>query len=133
MSPRTRESFWAFVGLGVLLAVPTARAHHSVAAGFDMERAVSVTGKIKSMEWTNPHAKLHVEVTDPDGTVQSWIAWFGSANNLFRLSWRATDLPVGATVTVGGFPARDGSNELYGGETTLPDGRQLFADPRSGR
>ena len=66
-------------------------------------------------------------VTGEDGATQSWTAWFTSANNLFRRGWRADDLPVGEIVMVSGFPARDGSSELYGGETTLPDGRTLFA------
>ena len=33
---------------------------------------------------------------------------------------------MGATITVSGFPARDGSYELYGGETRLADGTTLF-------
>jgi hypothetical protein len=37
-----------------------------------------------------------------------------------------TDLPVGQTITVTGFAARDGSPQTYGGETLLPDGRTLF-------
>lgn len=102
-------------------------AHHSVAAGFDMNDSTTVTGTITDMEWINPHARMFVAVEGPDGETQSWIAWFTSANNLFRRGWRAGDLPVGETVTVSGFPARDGSNEMYGGETTLPDGRVLFA------
>jgi hypothetical protein len=117
----------AALGAAAPLCAPAAYAHHSVASGFDMDRSVTVTGKITSMEFINPHARLLIEVEDENGQVQSWVAWFTSANNLFRRGWRATDLPVGETVTVSGFPARDGSNELYGGETRLPDGRTLFA------
>ncbi len=111
----------------VFLAMSAADGHHSVAAGFDMSESTTVTGTITSMEWINPHARMFVEVTGEDGATQSWTAWFTSANNLFRRGWRADDLPVGEVVTVSGFPARDGSSELYGGETTLPDGRTLFA------
>ena len=111
----------------VFLAMSAADGHHSVAAGFDMSNSTTVTGTITSMEWINPHARMFVEVRGEDGTSQSWSAWFPGANNLFRRGWRAEDLPVGEIVTVRGFPARDGSSELYGGETTLPDGRTLFA------
>ena len=111
----------------VFLTISAAYGHHSVAAGFDMRRSTTVTGTITSMEWINPHARMFVEVTGEDGSTQSWTAWFTSANNLFRRGWRADDLPVGELVTVSGFPARDGSSELYGGETTLADGRTLFA------
>ncbi len=111
----------------IFLAMSAADGHHSVAAGFDMSESTTVTGTITSMEWINPHARMFVEVTGEDGESQSWTAWFTSANNLFRRGWRADDLPVGEIVTVSGFPARDGSSELYGGETTLPDGRTLFS------
>jgi len=113
--------------LGVFLTVAVANGHHSVAAGFDMELSTTVTGTITEMEWINPHARMFFDVEGPDGEIESWTAWFTSANILFRRGWRADDLPVGETVTVSGFPARDGSSELYGGETTLFDGRVLFS------
>ena len=126
---RLRELVAGTVDFGtvILLSASAAHGHHSVAAGFDMRVSTMVTGTITSMEWINPHARMFVEVEGKDGETQSWTAWFTSANNLYRRGWRADDLPVGETVTVSGFPARDGSNELYGGDTTLPDGRILFA------
>lgn len=116
-----------------LLRLSAAAAHHSVAAGFDMSTEIAVTGTIKEMEFINPHARLFLEVTQENGEVRTWTAWFTSANNLFRRGWRATDLPVGATVTVTGFPARDGSSQTYGGETRLPDGRTLFGGNAPGQ
>jgi hypothetical protein len=104
-----------------------AHAHHSVAAGFDMQNSVTVTGTISEMEWINPHARMFFTVEPEGGETETWTVWFTSANILFRRGWRAGDLPIGDTVTVSGFPARDGSSELYGGETTLADGRTLFA------
>jgi hypothetical protein len=102
-------------------------AHHSIAAGFDMSRTVTVTGTIVKMEWRNPHARLSIEAKDPGGQLQSWEVWFSSANGLYRRGWRDDDLPVGAAVTVSGFQARDGSRQLYGGgQTKLSDGRVLF-------
>ena len=109
-----------------------AHAHHSVAAGYDMNTTVTVTGTITEMEFINPHARMFFEVEGENGEKQSWTVWFSSANNLFRRGWRADDLPVGATITVSGFPARDGSFELYGGDTELADGRTLFGGNRPG-
>ena len=105
--------------------------HHSVAVGFDMNTEFVLTGTIKGMDFINPHARMFFEV-DSESNAGTWTVWFSSANNLFRRGWRADDLPVGATVTVSGFPARDGSLEIYGGETTLPDGRVLFGGNRPG-
>jgi len=117
-----------FLGLA-----PRAGSHHSIAAGFDVNETVTVTGTIKEMDWTNPHARLYFDVEHESGEIQSWIVWFSSANNLYRRGWRDTDLPVGDTVTVSGFPARDGSKELYGGETKTADGRTLFGGSPTGR
>jgi hypothetical protein len=102
-------------------------AHHSIAAGFDMSRTVTVTGAIVKMEWRNPHARLSIDVKNQSGQAESWEVWFSSANGLYRRGWRDDDLPVGAAVTVSGFQARDGSRQLYGGgQTKLSDGRVLF-------
>ncbi len=122
--------------VGVILGPLSSHAHHGVATGFDMGTTVEVVGTIARMEWRNPHARLTVEAKDENGRVQEWSVWFGSANSLRRRGWRADDLPVGETVTVTGFQARDGSLQLYGGgQTTLPDGRRLFGGdaPREGQ
>ena len=120
------------MGIG-LTALPLAHAHHSVAAGFEMSTEISITGTIVSMEFINPHARLFLDVEDANGRVETWTAWFTSANNLMRRGWRPTDLPIGATVTVTGFPARDGSTQTYGGDTLLPDGRTLFGGNAPGQ
>ncbi len=112
--------------LGILLATVPVAAHHSVAAGFDMSKTTTVVGTITKMDWKNPHAVLTIDVKDERGQAQAWSIWFSSSNGMYRRGWRQTDLPVGATVTVTGFRARDGSNQIYGGETKLPDGRTLF-------
>ena len=121
-----KHMMMAMVAAGAMLFATGSHAHHSVAVGFDMERRVTVTGKIVDMEWINPHARMFFEVEGENGDMQTWIISFTSANNLFRRGWRSTHLPVGATITVSGFPARDGSSELYAGETRLADGTTLF-------
>ena len=98
-----------------------------------MNAEIEVKGVIKSMEFINPHARLFLEVEGEDGEIETWTAWFTSANNLMRRGWRDTDLPVGATVTITGFPARDGSHQTYGGETLLSDGRTLFGGNAPGQ
>jgi hypothetical protein len=123
----------AVVAASALSAPSEVRAHHSVAAGFDMDNSVTVVGTISRMEWRNPHARLSIDVKNAQGQMEEWDVWFGSANSLMRRGWRDGDLPVGATVTVTGFRARDGSRQIYGGgQTTLPDGRVLFGGDAPG-
>ena len=120
----------------VAIASVPVQTHHSVAAGFEMSKTVTVSGTVTKMEWRNPHARLSIDVKDDKGQVQNWDVWFSSANGLYRRGWRDDDLPVGAAVTVTGFQARDGSRQLYGGgQTRLSDGRVLFGgdNPEEGK
>jgi len=126
----------AGAAIGLLFGIAPSWAHHSVAAEFDMEKTTTVVGTIVKMEWRNPHARLSIQVKNQQAEVETWDVWFSSANGLYRRGWRDDDLPVGATVTVTGFRARDGSRQLYGGgETKLSDGRVLFGGdaPAEGR
>ena len=44
------------------LALPLA-AHHAFGGEFDANRPVLLKGKVVKVEWVNPHAWIHVEVT----------------------------------------------------------------------
>lgn len=111
-------------GVGLLVSSSLLHAHHSVAAGYDMDKTVTVSGTIAQMEWRSPHALLTVDVRDAQGQIQSWSVWFSSANGLYRRGWRQDDLPVGATVTVAGFQARDGSRQLLRRRPDTAGGRE---------
>jgi len=112
----------------IVLAIATAGAHHSLAAGFDVNKMVTLSGAITEMKWTNPHSWLSVDVKDDaTGEIQKWAIEFGSTNALIRNGWRRDDLPVGVTVTVTGYVARDGSKQISATGVKLPDGRTLFA------
>jgi hypothetical protein len=121
---------------GVMMAAACAApalAHHSIAAQFDMYKSNTVTGTIAKMDFQNPHSWLYVDVKDEKGTVQQWSIEFAAANALYRRGWRREDLPVGATLTVSGYPARDGSRMLGATDVKLADGRTLFAGSAPGR
>ena len=65
--------FISAAGLLVLAAGAPLAAHHSFAAEFDGSKPVTLKGTVTKMEWTNPHAWLHVDVKGPDGKVVSWM------------------------------------------------------------
>jgi outer membrane usher protein FimD/PapC len=84
------------------------------------------------MEWKNPHGWLHIDVKDAKGQVQRYDIEFSAANQLYRRGWRQDDLPAGASITVTGYVARDGSRTLTANEVTLADGRRLFGGAAPG-
>jgi len=111
----------------VVLSATTTVAHHSLAAGFDVNKMLTLSGAITEMKWTNPHSWLSIDVKNDAGEVEKWAVEFGSTNALLRNGWRRDDLPVGVVVTVTGYVARDGSKQISATGVKLPDGRTLFA------
>jgi hypothetical protein len=124
----TRRMWPGLVALAVAIAArPTISAHHSLAAEFETDRMVTITGVISEMKWTNPHAWLYIDVKDDKGQVRNWAVEFGSPNALYRRGWRQTDLPPKDTVTVTGYPSLDKALRISATDVKLPDGRTLFA------
>jgi hypothetical protein len=113
-------------GAGLLLAVGPVLAHHAFAGEFDVNRPLKFTGTVTKMEWINPHAWIHVDVKQPDGTIASWMCEAGTPNTLFRRGFTKESLAVGTEIIVDGYQAKDGTHRMNGRNVTLPDGKTLF-------
>jgi uncharacterized protein DUF6152 len=111
--------------LGVMLAAGSARAHHSFAAEYDAKKPATIRGTVTKIEWTNPHVRFYMDVTDPAGTV-NWEFTMGAVNGLLRRGWKKTMIKPGDTVTVDGYLARDGSHLANARIVTLSDGQKMF-------
>ena len=113
-------------GAGMMMAAAlSVSAHHSFSAEFDSTKPVTLEGKVVMMEWVNPHSWLHMDVTNPDGTVQRWKIEGGSPSVLFRKGWNRDSLPAGIKVKVVGFQAKDGSFRASSRDLQFPDGRRM--------
>lgn len=113
------------VGLGLILAAIPASAHHSFFAEFDSNKHVTLTGTVTKVEWENPHARFYLDVKDESGAMAHWEFQMGSINVLVRGGWTRNTLKTGDTVTVNGYPAKDGSRLANARVITLSDGRKL--------
>ena len=114
-------------GFGLLwVAVPVV-AHHAVGAEYDVNKQVKLTGTVTKIEWTNPHARIYLEVKDADGKVVNWDFELGPPNGLMRQGWRRDSLRAGHVVTVTGFLSKDQEHVANARSVNLPDGRAVLA------
>jgi hypothetical protein len=116
-----------------VLASAPLLAHHAFAAEFDNKKPVELKGRLIELEWVNPHAWIHMEVTDlSTGKVTKWECELGSPNILMRNGWRRDSLKKGDLITVTGSQAKDGSNLANARTVSLSDGRRIFNAGSSG-
>ena len=114
----------------LLLAAVPVLAHHSFPAEFDANQKVTLKGVVTKIDWTNPHVWLHMDVKQPDGTVQNWAFEAGTPNVLFRRGFTKQSLMPGTEVIVDGYQAKDGSRRANGRDLTFADGRLYCARHR---
>ncbi len=75
----------------------------------------------------NPHTWIYLDVKKDDGSVEAWAFEMGSPNRLDSLRLESGLAATGATVTIAGSRARDGSLKAAVDTVTLPDGNSCSA------
>jgi hypothetical protein len=109
-----------------LVAAPATAvlAHHS-AAQFDFQNPVNVTGVVKEARFSNPHARIILEVTD-DARGTRDIEFEGhSRNNMIRQGLMPDMMAVGDTITIRIAPMRDGADGGYVTALLTKDGKAI--------
>ena len=102
-------------------------AHHSFASEYTADKPLAMQGVVTLVEWTNPHARIYIDVVNDDNTVTNWNLELASPSALSRNGWTSRSLQVGDAVSITGFGARaDNTNRVNVKSITLPDGRSLF-------
>jgi hypothetical protein len=91
--------------LVLFLSVP-AFAHHGFDTEYDATKRVKLSGVVTQVAWTNPHMRVYVDVTGPDGKVTNWNLELTSPNTIRRRGWGPNDLKPGDKVTFEGYAGK---------------------------
>lgn len=117
--------------VGAVLMMPTVFGHHSL-RGYDQSAVVTVKGTISEIKWRNPHTRMTLRVTNPDGTARSTEIEMAGPSALTQRGFSTGSLNVGDAVTFEVWmPLDPKSTILSSGRTlVLADGRRIdVSDP----
>jgi hypothetical protein len=114
--------------LALLVVAVCARAHHSFSAEFDIGRPVELTGTVTDIEWTNPHAWIHMEVLSDSSNRALWAIEMLGINSLVHSGITPRTVRAGDVLTVTGFGARNGTNTANASSVTRTEtGERLWS------
>ena len=94
-----------------LIAGVAVQAHHAVAGVYDLTKEVVLEGKLKKLNFTNPHASIELSVPDKKikGKVTEWKLTTASVQTLTREGINKTSMKPGEVLKVTILPAKNGS------------------------
>ena len=94
---------------GIVIAGGVLQAHHAVAGVYDLNKEVVLQGRLKKLNFTNPHASIELSVPDKDGKVVDWILTTASVTVLTREGINKESMKPGEILKVTILPARNGN------------------------
>ena len=110
------------------LALALLLAHHST-ANYDVTKVVTFKGTVTSVEWRNPHVRIHLDVNDADGRVVNWDLETWGTGQMSVRGLTNGFLKPGDRVSTDVFVAKDGAARGTVHALTLPDGRTMDGPP----
>jgi hypothetical protein len=112
MSTRTRLAvLCGFLMAGMAITGGALQAHHAVAGVYDLNTEVVLEGRLKKLNFTNPHASIELSVPDKKvkGKVTDWVLTTASVQTLTREGVNKTSMKVGEVLKVTILPAKNGN------------------------
>ncbi len=125
---RTDETVSRLGFLAVALLLPLATSgHHSFPEHFNTIQIAEIEGEVTEVRWSNPHVSFTMRTV----TGEIWKVESNSIRGLEEREISRDVIRVGNRFRLAGFPARDGSHELYTSNILLADGREVVLRPGS--
>ena len=113
--------------VALVVGTVTVRGHHAFGAEFDPDAPIRLQGKVVKLEWVNPHAWIHIEITNKAGAKEVWMVEGGTPNTLLRRGLTRQTLAIGTELIVDGYQTKDHSlKRANGRDVTFKDGRKMF-------
>ena len=95
---------------GFLMVSAGIEAHHAVAGVYDLNKEVVLEGRLKKLNFTNPHASIVLTVPNKGGKgTTDWTLTTASITNLTRQGFKRTSIKPGDILKATILPARNGN------------------------
>lgn len=107
-----------FCSLAFAFGAAPVKAHHGWSA-YDAGQTLTLEVPLKAVNYRNPHADVHIE---HEGRI--WEVVLAPVSRLQARGLPEVDLTEGKTVTIVGYPRRDGTTEIRA-ERIIVDGRTI--------
>lgn len=85
----------------------SAHAHHSFPATYLVDEEITLEGELVAFMYRNPHAFVHLNVKNEDGTVTRWAVEWGAASLLSKQGVTRATFKAGDHVIIKGNPGRN--------------------------
>ena len=87
------------------------QAHHAVAGVYDLNKEIVLEGRLKKLNFTNPHASIELSVPDKKvkGKIVEWKLTTASVQTLTREGINKSSMKPGEILKVTVLPAKNGN------------------------
>ena len=101
----------SFLMAAAMISAVAVQAHHAVAGVYDLNKEVVLEGRLKKLNFTNPHASIELSVPDKKvkGKVTDWKLTTASVQILTREGINKSSMKPGEALKVTILPAKNGS------------------------
>lgn len=102
-------------------------AHHAFIAVYDPRETRTIEGTFAGLELVNPHARIYIDVTAENGSIEQWTVEAAGKLSLARRGWTDDMFRQGEVITAVGNPALSGDNAMWMVRIVRSDGSEYHA------